>query len=383
MGLFPIFKRETNIESSFDFNFDFDYEEPNRAYLKKMALETVISFIAKSVSMSDIRIVADGKRVYDDVHYALNVRPNGDQSGSDFWFNFVNTLLHEREVLAITTDDGSILIADSFDRTEYAVYDDTFTNVTVKGYTFERTFKMNEVIYIRYGNEKLSSFMDGMFKDYTNLFNRLIEINLRSNQIRAVVGIDSNQSLDAKRQSQLQKFIDDLFKSFREKAVAIVPKLRGFEYEEVANGGESTRSVDELTKLKRSLIDEVCDILSVPQTLIHGDIAELDSSIKAFTKFCIDPINKLIQDELNAKFISKKDYLDGNRIYVNGITPVNAIENAEAVDKLVSSGTYTRNEVRVMFGGELSDDPALDEFVLTKNYESVKGGENDENKDPK
>lgn len=381
MGLFSRNAKAEDLETSFQFNFD--YEEPNRAYLKRMALETVISFIAKSISVLDVRIVSNGKRLYNDLHYALNVRPNGDQSSSDFWFNVVHTLLSNREVLVVTSDDGKLLIADSFNRIEYAVYDDVFTDVTVKDYTFKRNFNMNEVVYLQYGNEKLSSFMDGMFKDYTKLFNRLIEINLRSNQIRAIVGIDSTQSLDVRRQTQLQKFIDDLFKSFREKAVAIVPRIKGFEYEEVANGSETSRSVDELTKLKRSLIDEVCDILSVPQSLIHGEISDLDSAMKAYIKFCVGPIYKLIENELNAKFLTKASYLKGDRIYINGITAISPIENAEAVDKLVSSGVYTRNEVRVLFGGEPSDDPQLDEFVLTKNYETVKGGETNENSDQK
>ena len=372
-------KRDTGLDSSFTFNFD--YEETSRAYLKNMALQTVISFIARSVAMSDIRISENGKRVYNNTHYAFNVRPNTDQSASDFMFHFVYTLINEGEVLVIKTDDGSLLIADSFMRTEYAVYPDIFTNVMVKDYEFNRTFNMNEVIYLKYGNEKLAKFMDGMFEDYTKLFNRLIEVNLRSNQIRAVVGIESNQALDEKRQESLQNFIDSLFKSFREKAIAIVPKLKGFEYEEVANGSETSRSVDELTKLKKSLIDEVCDILSVPQSLIHGDIAEMDSLMKAYTKFCLGPIYKMIEDELNAKFVSKQNYLKGHRIQVIGIQPISVIENAEAVDKLVASGAYTRNEVRIKFGDEPGNDPSLDKFVLTKNYQSVdpttEGGENE------
>ena len=382
MSIFSFMKKNTGLQNSFTFNFD--YDETSRAYLKKMALETVISFIAKSISMSDIRVTVDGKRVYNNLHYALNVRPNTDQSAADFLFHFVYTLIHEGEVLVIKTDSNDLLIADSFYREEFAVFPDVFSNVVVKNYEFKRSFNMDEVIYLKYGNEKLTHFMDGMFQDYTNLFNRLIELNLRSNQIRGIVGIESNQSLDDRRQAQLQKFIDDLFRSFREKTVAIIPKLKGFEYTEVASGNESSRSVDELTKLKKSLIDEVADILSVPQALLHGDISDVNSLIKAYTRFCLGPINKLIEDELNAKFVTKSRYLKGDRIQVIGLQSVNVIENAEAVDKLVASGAYTRNEVRMKFGDEPGDNPQLDEYVLTKNYQTVdseanKGGEKDEN----
>ena len=113
-------KKDTGLKSSFTFNFD--YEEQSRAYLKKMALDSVISFIARSVSMSDIRVSINGKRAYNNLHYVLNVRPNTDQSASEFLFTFVYTLLHEGEILVVPTDDGSLLIADSFTRIEYAVY---------------------------------------------------------------------------------------------------------------------------------------------------------------------------------------------------------------------------------------------------------------------
>lgn len=376
MRLFPSFRKSKSEASTLVFSFDSD--EPSRAYLKMMALETVIGFIARSVAVSDFRIVENGKRVFSNEHYAFNVRPNTDQSAYQFWWQLTYKMIFNGEVLAVPTDSGDLLIADSFYREEYAVFPDIFSDVTVKNYTFKRKFRMDEVFYLEFGNEKLTSFTKDMFSDYTKLFNRMIENNLRSNQLRATVNIEANQALDAKRQSQLQDFINNMYKSFKEKAVAIVPKLKGFEYNEISDGTTSSQSVEDITKLKASLIDEVSDILGVPQKLIHGDIADIDSLMKAYVKFCINPINKMIADELNAKFIDKKNYLKGNRIQVIGIQMASPVENAEAVDKLVASGAFTRNEVRELFGAERSDNPELDEFVITKNYQSastVEGGE--------
>lgn len=62
-------------------------------------------------------------------------------------------------MLVILTDDNDLLIVDDFERVEYAVYPDVFRNVTVKDYTFQRTYQMDEVIYLTYNNEKLTKFM--------------------------------------------------------------------------------------------------------------------------------------------------------------------------------------------------------------------------------
>ncbi len=376
-----VLNKNKEIGKMFD-EFDFfGIETSQRAYLKKLALETCINFIGRTISQSDFRIMKNSKRQLDDWHYSLNVRPNTDQSASDFWQDFIYKLLHENEVLVILTDNNDLLIADSFDRVEFAVYPDIFKNVTVKDYTFQKSFKMDEVIHITYNNQKLTEFMNGMFEDYTNLFSLMIETNMFANQIRAMAEMDSTQKLDDENRGKLQEFINKLFGAFRKNAFAIVPKLKGFNYEEIADGTNGGRSVEELGKLKRDLIDDVANILGIPTSLVHGDMAEFETAIKAYIKFCIAPLVKKIQDELNAKLIDKKEFLNGSKIEVRGVTEKSVIENAEAVDKLVASGAFTRNQVRELFGEERSDDPELDKFVITKNYQStdtIEGGENKE-----
>lgn len=368
-----VLRRNSELESLFD--LDLYDETHHRAYLKHMALETCINFIGRTISQSDFRIMKNGKRQIDDWHYLLNVRPNTDQTATDFWHNFVYRLIYENEVLVILTDNNDLLIVDDFERVEYAVYPDIFRSVTVKDYTFRRTFQMDEVIYLTYNNEKLTKFMKGMFDDFGDLFSRMIEISMRNHQIRGTVGLDATQNLSKENQNRLQEFIDKLFTSFKKNTVALVPKLKGFDYNEVAKGDGKGQSIEEITKLKRSLIDDVANIIGIPNALIHGELSDYETSIKAFVRFGNSPVVRKIKDELNAKLLTKEDYLKGERIDVFGLTERDLIENAESVDKLVASGAFTRNEVRELFGKERSDDPELDKFVITKNYQSTEGGD--------
>lgn len=376
-----VLRRNKELESMFDLDLDlFSENVPHRAYLKKMALETCINFIGRTISQSDFRFMKDGKRQLNDWHYLFNVKPNANQSAADFWQKFVYELISENEVLVILSDTNDLLIADSFTRVEYALYPDNFTDVTVKNYTFQRTFKMDEVIYLTYNNEKLSKFMEGMFDDFGDLFSRMIETSKRANQIRGTVDIDSTQSLDKEHQAKLQNFINKLFNSFKNNLVAIVPKLKGFLYSEVSKGDVNGKSVEEIIKLKKSLIDDVADILGIPNALVHGELSDYETSIKAYVKFCIGPLVKMIADELNAKLITKEDFLKGEKIEVRGVTEKSAIENANNADKMVASGAWSRNDVREKFGDERVDDPRMDKYVITKNYQTLdelEGGENE------
>lgn len=63
------------------------------------------------------------------------------------------------------------------------MFEDNFTNVTVKDYQFKRSFKQSEVIHLRYRNDKLSLLIDGLFTDYGDLFGRILSSQKRKNQI--------------------------------------------------------------------------------------------------------------------------------------------------------------------------------------------------------
>ncbi|PJH69130.1 phage portal protein, partial [Salmonella enterica subsp. enterica serovar Typhimurium] len=71
-----------------------------------------------------------------------------------------------------------------FNRIEYGLVEDTFKGVTVKNFTFRRTFKASDVIYLQYSNEDLSRLINSLFSDYGELFGRLIEFQKHNNQIR-------------------------------------------------------------------------------------------------------------------------------------------------------------------------------------------------------
>jgi len=376
-----IFQRNKDIPSSFSVEDEiFGYGVEERAYLKQLALEICINFIARTVAQSDFRIMQDKKRIRDDWDYLLNIRPNTDSSASDFWQDAVYKLIHEREVLIVVSDSNDLLIADSFIREERAVYPDTFKNVTVKEFKFMRTFSMDEVIYLTYNNEKLSRFMNGMFQDFTQLFSRMVETSMFANQVRATAGMDTTQKLDEENLGKLQSFIDRMFSAFRKNAFAIVPKLKGFEYDEITDGSNGGRSIDDITKVLDKAIDYVAELLGIPPAIVHGSLSDYETALKAYIKFTYNPLLKKISDELNAKLLEKKEYQSGKRIEVFGIQVKSVTENAEAVDKLVASGAYNRNEVREKFGDERVDDPELDKYVITKNYQTVEGGEkNDKN----
>ncbi|WP_243270547.1 phage portal protein [Hungatella hominis] len=356
--------------------------ESKRLYLKKIAIDTVLNFVARIMSTATFRLTGpdSNNREWD---YILNVRPNLDMSAAFFWQQVFYRLLFDNEVLVIFTEDNQLLIADGFVRREYALYEDVFEGVRVKDYCFQKSFRMSDVIYLEYNNCGLEEITKGLFKDYNELFGRMMEVAMRNNQIRASVTVDvtgtTNEKGDAEgktRSQRLQGFIDKIYESFRTNSVAIVPKMKGFEYEEYTNKTQvSNQSVEELTNLKKSLIDDVSRIIGAPSALIHGELSELEHNIKALRRICMEPLVKKLEDELNAKLFQKTQVVSGNRLEVWGVLPYDLAEMAAQIDKLVSSGAFYVDEIRNELEYDELPNGEGKKIIRTKNYEETEGGE--------
>lgn len=361
-------------------------ETSERIYLKRLALNVCINYVARTISNSEFRVMSDKKVHKNTLYYKLNVRPNTDQSASDFWQTMIYKLIYDNEVLVIKTDTDDLIIADSFQRNQRALYDDTFSDVVIKDYTYKRSFAMGDVFYLSYTNERLESFIDDLYKDYGKLFGQMMEHSMRHNQFRGIFKFNDGGNLTEESFKRQQAQVERLREIFENNSVALAPLTDGIELTNLTSGStQKDESVNNLVKLKRDLIDDVAKYIGIPVNLVHGDVADLQNTMEAYVAFCVNPLMKKVADEANAKFLTANQYLEGMKIEIYGINRIDPLRNASAVDKLASSGVYSRNEVREKFGDERVDDPEMDRYLVTKNFtyadeetdEPLEGGENE------
>ncbi|MGG1326431.1 phage portal protein [Bacillus tropicus] len=368
-----------NKEIAFMFDVDMFIDTANRVHMKRLAIDTCISFLGRTISQSEFRVKNGEVFEKNELYYRLNVRPNKNMTASTFWEKFIQKLVYDNECLAIQADDGDLLIADDFEHNEYAVFEDTFTNVTVKDYQFKRSFKQSEVIHLRYRNDKLSPLIDGLFADYGDLFGRILSSQKRKNQIRGTVDMDMIGAKTQEQVDKLQKFIDDMYQAIGKKDIAIVPQQKGIEYKEVYNGSANGPSVEEINKVTNGFLNQVAMAMGISTALIYGEMADVEKQTKNYMNFTVKPLLKKISDEVNVKFFEMNEYLEGQRVEVKSISYQTIFELAESIDKLISSGAFKGNEVRLEAGYEVSDDPNLNKHYITKNYAEMNAGEGGEN----
>lgn len=377
LDLFGLLKRNRETEQMLD--LDLFEDQSNKTHLKRVAIETCIGLISRTISQSEFRVRKDKKTIKDEMYYKLNLRPNQNMSASYFWQKVVRKLIYDNDCLIIQSDTGDLLIADSFTKVEYAVMEDVFKNVVVRDYEFKRSFLMSEVIYIQYSNEKLSKLIDELFYDYGDLFGRLLEFQKRKNQIRATIDTAGVTGTDKQILEKVQNFINRVYGAVRDKTVALIPQQKGFDYKEHQQNTSVGPSVDEINKITDGFMAQVAAALGIPIVMLKGDMADLEKPTRNYMVFCIKPLVKKISDALNYTVINRADYLKGQHLEIRTPTYSNIFDLATSIDKLIASGGWNRNELRDKVGDEMVDDPKMDEYVMTKNYESIdKTGVDDE-----
>ncbi|MFJ7761881.1 phage portal protein [Bacillus toyonensis] len=371
-----VFKRNKELEFMVD--LDIIVDTANRLHMKRLAIDTCVSFLGRTISQSEFR-VRNGKAFEKkELYYRLNIRPNKNMTASTFWERFIRKLIYDNECLVVQADDGDLLIADGFHHTEYAVYEDIFTDVTVKDYTFKRSFKQSEVIHLKYRNDKLSPLIDGLFADYGDLFGRILNSQKRKNQVRGTVDMDMIGAKTEEQITKLQEFIDNMYKAIGSKDIAIVPQQKGINYNEIYNGVANGPSVEEINKVTNGFLNQVAMAIGIPTALIYGEMADVEKQTKNYMLFTVRPLLKKLSDEANVKFFEMSEYLLGQKIEVKAVSYQSIFDLATSIDKLISSSAFTGNEIRSEVDYEVSDDPNLNVHHITKNYtrlDTSEGGE--------
>jgi len=362
------------------FQYSIPLDKERRIYLKQLSLQICINFISRTISQSDFRIKHGKDFVKDDLHYLLNVKPNWNDNASTFWQRVIYKLIYDNECLIIHTDEDYFLVADHFERVEYAVKEDLFRHVSVKGIDLKRTFPRGQVIYLQYNNQDLSPLIDGLYRDYGELLGYTMTAQLRKAQIRGVVDLETINLKDDKNRELLQDYIDKLYNAFSKRLVALVPQQKGMSLEEQGKSFQG-QSVEEIDKVTDGFLSKVAMSLGIPLSLIKGDMADVEKQTRNYMTFCIDPLLKKITDELNRQLFDKNEYLNGWRVDIRRASYSNMFDVATSADKLRAAGIATGNELKDELGLERVDDPMLDKFVLTKNYQEdnsqLEGGENE------
>lgn len=354
----------------------------SETYYKHLSIQTAINLISNTLSLAEFKTFEKGEEIKKENYYLFNVEPNFNQNANKFWRDVVYHLVYDNEAL-IVMHNNSLYVADSFQRTEYALKENVYSNVEIGTFRFKESFKESEVFYLALHSIKMKNLIDGLYEDYGKLIGYSKNTYKRSNARRGTLEIPTSYPQTPDARDNLQKLLNEQFKSFfNAENGAVLPLTNGLKYSDLTNqtykNGSDSRDI-------RMLIDDVFDYVAVafqiPPQLLKGSVADSDKSFDNFTTFCIRPWAELIEKEINRKYYKKRAFAEGSylKIDISLIKQVSIKDLAVAIDILTRTGANTLDDNLVLLGREKVGGELGNQRFMTLNLvpveQAMKGGE--------
>ncbi|HZK84860.1 MAG TPA: phage portal protein [Desulfosporosinus sp.] len=340
--------------------------------IRELAFWSCINMIANSVSKCELKTFVGGKEIKGPEYYKWNVSPNKNQNSSAFMHKLISQLYRFNECLVIE-ENGQLLVADSFQQTEYALVDNIFEGVTVGNYTFATKYRMSDVMYFKLGEKDMRKVTNAIYESYGKLITYGMTAYQKSRGSRGILNYKTLAQGNEAAKAAFDDLMNNRFKKFFTAENAVLPLPDGYTYTDT---GSKTYS-NEGTRDIRSMMDDISDFtaksVGIPPALAKGDIAGIGDALISYLTFCVDPLVDNIAEEINRKRYGFKEFSKGNylKIDTKSILHVDLLSVSVAIDKLIASGAFCINDIRKLVGEEIIDEPWAWQHFLTKNYSSI------------
>ena len=357
-------------------------EIPEALYIKELALYSAISLIANAVSQCEILVYENGKQVRDDSWYSLNVKPNVNESASQFWHKVVEVMLRadEGKGALVFIQAGNMYCADEYEIKEkrpFKLTGNLYDGVVVDDLSLNRTFTARDTMIFKLENRQANILVDGMYADLSGLIKAAMSKYKSNNIQRWKFKVDAREAGDEKFQKEWQEKLKKSIKKFVEGENKVYVEFSDRTLDPIQIAG-SAGAVGADAGENISLINEVFELVSkayhIPPGLITAGNYNVSDLVSQFLTFVVDPIADMISKTLTAAY-GRQGFNNGIyfRVDTSKIKHFDIFDMASNVDKLISSGFASVNEVRRAADWDAAGDPDdpdnwLNKHILTKNY---------------
>ena len=351
-------------------SYDFDglFENIQQNAMKSIALETCANYIARTFSKSSFLFDGDNKSKAEHWGYRFNNLANPNQTATEFWSSFVKTLIQNGEALAYVNSNHEMFVADSYVR-NHQMTGDTFNITVIQNIPVNIDASREQVLFVEVENDDLKAFVNDLWEDYGTVLGKLLQSQKTANQLRFHMEIPRDSVRERARElaNRSEATSDDKGNKKDNFVTAVKKKLDNDSFVPIIlPNGSKVSYIEDIAKMKMQYINDVADILGIPNGLIHGDLADNQKNYDTYITTVIEPLAKKIASAMTHIVFTKAEVTKGNNIRLVGFKNYDLFSLSSSIDKLLSSGSFTRNEIRQELGYKPVE--GGDKFLLTKNY---------------
>lgn len=345
--------------------------------LAAMAQEKAAGMIAKAIAKSEIVLTRGEERRKDSEYYRLNVRPNDNETGTDFWYNVARDMVRTGDCVVVRMPSGKYYRANSYNMDEYVMFPKTYRDIVLTdGFNeFSLRYGVNsdDIMHFRYSSDRLRIFIDSVLGCLDDTMDAVKNLETIAHTPIFKYKVDTNIQFRRKTADgkDVRITLDEVMDGFKNKIdgkkLAIIPEQTGTSLEFLDYKTEVTAA--EVAAMADLINKECAAAYDIPLGVFNGQIIEQSDATNEFITYAVSPIAEVINDTLNAKLVGEADYIKGERIFVwlAHFKHVDVMDAAPQLDKLRAIG-FTLDEIFEMVGYPALNTDFSTTRALTKNY---------------
>ena len=367
---------------------------PESVYVKELAVYAAVSLIANAVSQCEILTYENGKRVRGENWYSLNVQANVNEPASRFWHKVVEKMLTAppEKGAFVFVKNGNLYCADDYNIKEKRPFRSAghlYEGVVVDEFQMNQEFAAKNVMIFKLEHNTASNLISGLYQDIGSLISAAMKHYKDVNMKRWKFKVDAREAGSPEFQKEWQTKLKKAVQSYVSGETQVFVEYSDKTLNPVdTTGGQTANSASASDSIQ--LINEVFDLVArsfhIPPGLMTAGNYNISDLITQFLTFAVDPFADVIGKTLTAAY-GQENFAAGNyyKVDTSKIKHFDIFGMAADVDKLISSGFASVNEVRQAADWDIAGDPNdadnwLNQHILTKNYER-EGGEQEGEKD--
>lgn len=342
--------------------------------IRELAYQICVLRIAKALSRCEFRTYFKGKEDKSKAYYLLNVRPNPQQSASEFWQDVVQTLYRRKEVLIVPLGED-FYVADSYSLEDKKVRTAwRFKAVTIGELTLNRQYTTETAVYLRLKDGEVTRLLDRMARLYEELSKYATTAYKNSNGTKLKLKIGRIAESREGFEDELQTMLQEDIKKFLENPNAAFPEFDGYDLQKLESSGayRGTTSRD-ISALLNDVMSLTSKAFLMPENIALGDVADTSNAINDFLTFCLGPLVTQIEQAFNRILYTEKEYLQGSHLNISmaSVMHRDLLSASASIDKLIGCGVSTINDILALFDFEPLPFPWANQRFMTKNYSYI------------
>ena len=344
------------------------------AAVSEAAVISVIEMISSLCAVAELKTYRGGKEFKGFEWHNLNVRPNVNQSATEFWKEFYSNLLWRGEALIVPVN-GQKIVADNFSVDEYAFRDNIFSCISRGTFTFDRKFKSSEVFYIKYSGRPVRHILEDILSVYSKLFNEASGKYIRSGGNKGVMEIEAAPTGDMDFEEKYSESVNRRMKAYNQAKDATLTLFQGMHYtpNSTSSNAKASNEISDIKNIFDGALTRAAQMYKFPPQLILGQVSGIDDALNLALTACIDPLLDAVSEELSGKEFTTQEYLNGDFIKADttNIKHVDIFSMAANVEKLISSAFMSVDETREKAGIEPIGEEWAQVHFSTKNQAPI------------